>query len=168
MALVPSTTLNQRTEGKFSGSTKHTYDIERETMKRTKFNIKPGNRCPAINEAIRFTKAFNLAILAAIAFMLATYCSMIATSLKSPLGLVSPSHAILILHVLAKFSDFVTGLAISSMWSSFQWAEVFSETGLSFLACLTLDASTEALGLWKILLTRATIPKSVRFWSILR
>jgi len=118
--------------------------------------------------AKRLVKAQKLTFLAAIAYGLTVYCSLTAASLKSPLGLVSPTHGILIIHILSKFSDIALGMAISSMWASIQWSRVFSKGGTSLPTYFALGGPTGKPGLWEMLVTKANVSKETRFWSLFR
>jgi hypothetical protein len=105
---------------------------------------------------------------ATVIYAVTTYCAMAASRLHSPLRWVSPTHGVLVFHILAKISDIGLGLAVASMWESVQWSAVFSGLGLSVPEFFALNSATGFRGLACLLISKTRIGHASRLWSLAR
>jgi hypothetical protein len=107
-------------------------------------------------QAWKTTKPFRLPVFAALIYGLTVYCAITATVRRSPLGLVSASHGVFILHLLAKAGDISLAYALSSSLEGLMWFVVARAKGMRLSTFLAFSGSTNVFGLAMMILSRSS------------
>lgn len=130
----------------------------------------PGTKKPAPTRLSgRFFKRMSTVALPTLIYAITVYCAFTARYHNSPLGLVSASNGILILHLLSKAGDVALAAAAHSAWTQIQWALASRNPGPTLSTIFALSTSTRTYGLTQILMyCTGSLVNQPKVWSFAR